>query len=57
MPKIAASTANCEKTASRRQRKASALPQSLPSVEQVIVAIFSSAKAMWAYAQRTSASQ
>ncbi|BCG90810.1 transposase [Mesorhizobium sp. 113-3-9] len=34
--KIAASTANCEKTASRRQRKARALPQSLPRVEQVI---------------------
>ncbi|EHK57094.1 IS66 family transposase [Allomesorhizobium alhagi] len=35
--KIAASTANCEKTASsRRQRKARALPKSLPRVEQVI---------------------
>lgn len=34
--KIAASTANCEKTASRRQRKARALPQSLPRVERVI---------------------
>lgn len=34
--KIAASTASCEKTASRRQRKARALPKSLPRVEQVI---------------------